>query len=103
MIEGLPDAIVKLLQEMWDADPEATQDLLCIHTECNQKLQDHPTVQVAEAVGDDGKKYIGVGLLGVLNGLCGVDKRGYGPVQVICNDRTEKIQGFRVDPEWTEE
>jgi len=64
---------VDMLNDMFHRDPVAVQRLVEQRILCNAELASHPTIPVA-APGldqdDDGGGLIG--LLGVLNGLCGV-------------------------------
>jgi hypothetical protein len=74
---------VRLLNEMIASDPAATTALLKHRETCNATLADHPTIIVAVAA--DEKRGYSVGLLGVLNGLCGYygeEGSGHGPVAV---------------------
>lgn len=77
------DHVIEVLNEALLIDPEAIQSLLAIRVPCNQKLADHPTIQVMERNG----KYT-VGVLGLLNGIFGADENGCGYLagefEVIC-------------------
>lgn len=68
MLQPWTDAMVSFLQEVADADPAAFRALIEHRVPCNDRLADHPTVQVGPA--REGKG-IEVGMLGVLNGFCG--------------------------------
>ncbi|MFA5572280.1 MAG: hypothetical protein WDA42_04170 [Candidatus Bathyarchaeia archaeon] len=67
----LATKITKLLNTLLTLDPTATRNLVEQRIPCNDALANHPTVQVMV---EDGKT--SVGLLGVLNGLCGSDAIG---------------------------
>ena len=73
---------VDLLNEMIEVDPGAVNELVNARVRCNDRLADHPSVQV----GASGEAYE-VGLIGVLNGLCGAydsgPRQGWGAVAVI--------------------
>jgi hypothetical protein len=68
------DLIAALLNEMLVVDPAATHALLANRVPCNYALSEHPTVQVGMAVYGYTRSW-NVGLLGVLNGLAGCDRR----------------------------
>jgi hypothetical protein len=70
------DEAIALLNSMVKADPEATEKLVEQRVPCNIFMADHPTVQVQVIDSSGGE----VGLLGVINGLFGVDDKGWGPV-----------------------
>lgn len=74
-----PKKTVDFLNSLMAIDKEAIARLLWNRVPCNQALADHPTVQVVSEVTTKGKTTT-VGLLGILNGLFGVDKDGYGPI-----------------------
>ena len=75
--------VVDVLNRVFEADPKAISDLIEARVPCNRQLADDPTVQVSE---DDGK-YL-VGLLGIVNGLVGVNEQQSGFIaaeyQVMC-------------------
>lgn len=68
---------VDLLNEMIDLDPEATTRLI-------KALLNHPTIQASEE--------LGVGLLVVLNGLCGTGADGRGCVAVIGDEDGKVVE-----------
>lgn len=78
----LAERCVALLQEMIDLDAAAVTALCAARVPCNEALAAHPTVQVGGEVGA-----AEVGLLGVLNGLCGAyeegERAGWGAVSVV--------------------
>lgn len=75
------DQAIALLNEALKADPLAITVLIAGRVECNAQLADHPTIQCgAEA------RAFTVGPLGILNGLFGVDARGYGPISAVVDD-----------------
>ena len=73
---GVDDAIDRL-NKMLEADPVAISALVETRVPCNQEMADHPTVQVTDEGLQGGYK---LGILGVLNGLFGVDQDGWGPI-----------------------
>lgn len=69
------EEVVAFLNELVVIDRAAMTALVETRVPCNEALADHPTVQVS--CREDGAR---VGLLGILNGLFGVDERGYGAI-----------------------
>lgn len=67
---------ISLLNEMLKTDYEATFSLINNRVPCNKRLADHPTIQC----GYDENKQFEVGLLGVINGLFGIDEKGFGAI-----------------------
>lgn len=77
---GLALRIIDLMNDLHQRDPSAIDTLMRFRVMANDALGDHPTVQVAaESNG------CSLSILGILNGLCGVDARGYGPVTMCVN------------------
>lgn len=70
--EELAIKIVTFLNELNEIDNAALNALFNNRVPCNNELAEHPTVQV----GQDHT----VGILGLLNGLCGTDENGNGPI-----------------------
>jgi hypothetical protein len=64
----LAERIVALLNDLYRKDPEAMHDLVEHRVRCNEVLSAHATVPVARP--DDGGGGL-LGVLGLLNGLCG--------------------------------
>jgi len=73
----LAQRIVDFMNELVTFDKVAIAMLIENRMPCNKELGEHPTVQTMIL---DGKYY--VGLLGILNGICGVDESGYGLISV---------------------
>lgn len=71
------DDAIALLNSMVKADPKATEALVEQRIPCNEALAEHPTIQV---VGGEGPNPPKVGLLGVINGMFGIDDQGWGPI-----------------------
>lgn len=82
------DGVVQLLRDMLSLDANALQQLCDTRVSCNRALADHPTIQTVE----DGAGRTTVGLLGVLNGLFGVDEAGSG-LLFISFEPNGKISG----------
>ena len=75
-----PEEVVEFLNELVKIDEEAVTNLLQSRVYCNGELADHETVQV-DGFSEPGKTK--VGLLGVLNGLFGVNDKGAGCIYFI--------------------
>lgn len=93
----LAEKIVVYLNELLKADEEAIGRLVEYRVPTNEALANHQTCQCVEKNGVD---Y--VGLLGILNGLCGVKPNGYGylAAEFCINENTGKkeLVGFRYTP-----
>lgn len=82
-----PDAddLIAFLNELLEYDRNAVGCLIANRVPCNEALGEHPTVQT-------GKQHGGyhVGLLGLLNGYCGVhddgERQGWGAVAAVFED-----------------
>jgi hypothetical protein len=79
----LAERIVKLLNEMMELDTAAVAELMAKRVVVNDRLADHPTVQVGP-MEPDGPNVMGI--LGVLNGLVGTNSRGWGCVAGVYED-----------------
>lgn len=91
---------IQVLNRFVAADPGAMRDLVESRVLCNQKLADDPTCQVADVPGSAiGSPVYQVGLVGVLNGLCGKydegPKKGWGPIAAVLSDDGKTLHGFR--------
>ncbi len=75
----LVDHIVSVMNRAFAADPKAIENLCNTRVSCNKILADDPTIQVGFF--NDGQH--SVGLLGILNGLVGVDERLWGWIAAI--------------------
>lgn len=80
---------VDFLNELLVTDPTAISSLFSVRLACNKKLADHETVQV----GALSKSFFQVGMIGILNGLFGIDKYGWGHISADYEDG--KIIRFR--------
>jgi len=100
----LASRIVELLNDLYRQDPHAMHDLVESRVRCNAALAAHPTVPVQMLpANEDGL----VGVLGLLNGLCGVwDEESapkpslafFGPVCAIYDDN-KQLRGFALSAE----
>lgn len=70
--------VIELLNDATKRDPEAIARLINIRTLCNESLSNHPTIQVSDEHGRDA-----VGLLGIINGIFGIDDKGWGGIAAL--------------------
>ena len=90
----IEDAL-EVLNRATKADPQAMRELVAARMPCNAALRDDPTIQVSGSGSDDAE----VGLLGIINGMFGIDEDGWGPLGAVMNNGA--LIGFeRVTPEW---
>lgn len=68
---------IEVLNEAFKIDPLAVKSLFGVRISCNEKLADHETIQVQKYPED---KVYTVGLLGVINGIFGVDREQWGTI-----------------------
>lgn len=78
---------VAVLNEALELDPDAVSELVGHRVSCNERLAEHPTIQVWVDK---------VGILGILNGLFGADSQGFGAIAADIEDETGKVTGFKV-------
>lgn len=72
---------IEVLNSALEADPEAMQVLMNFRVRCNQKLADHPTIQVGfHGDGHLPEEEYDVGLMGIINGLFGTNEHGAGHI-----------------------
>jgi len=93
-------AAIDVLNEALEADPEAITNLLNIRIPCNKALADHPTIQSGLELSDGSFR---ISPLGLINGLFGIDERGWGFIGAECevdeNFQTIKIYRFVFIPD----
>lgn len=75
------DHTIEFFNSLIQLDHVALRFLVECRVPCNEALAVHPTVQV---VGAEEQAYVGV--LGVLNGLFGVDDDGWGGITAVFED-----------------
>lgn len=85
------DELVSFLNEALALDPVAMQHLVNHRVSCNQKMADHPTIQVRILTGSDTV----LGMIGLLNGLFGINDDGSGPIRAHYNDHGDLIKFSR--------
>jgi hypothetical protein len=92
---------------MIEADAAAVRDLCAARVPCNKRLAGHPTIQVGGCAKCVDPETCSVGLLGVLNGLCGAyeggQRSGWGAVAVIFGEdgrpqRAQILENEAEDP-----
>ncbi len=84
--------VCELLNELLKVDYSCVESLMNYRVKCNIHIANHPTVQVQQFKTDPFPK---VGLLGILNGLFGIDADGMGAIYMVIDDNTRKISSFR--------
>jgi hypothetical protein len=86
-------ALIEFLNGLLEVDRRAITRLVATRVLCGSALGEHPTVQVGVLKGVG----LEVGMLGVLNGFCGVfdegPKKGWGPIMAIYDG--DQIARFR--------
>lgn len=79
------ETVIEYLNELIKLDPHAMDQLVKNRVECNQRLASHPTAQSILISEIDGERYE-IGILGVLNGLFGIDDQGWGGIVAMFDD-----------------
>lgn len=92
MAKDLVDHIIITMNDLLGRDPKAVSALVETRVYCNEAVADHPTVQVGT---DKGKPT--VGLLGILNGLCGTMADGTGYIAAEIGDDGRVSRFVRLD------
>ncbi len=90
----LAHTAIAFLNGLLQTDPEAVRALVETRVPCNEAMAQHPSVQVSV---DDGVEQRTVGLLGILNGLIGVDDDGWGFLAAEFDDEG-KLTRFLLTP-----
>lgn len=72
------DEVIEFLNELVRTDPDAMHMLVEHRQSCNKDMAEHRTVQVHDYHGVPK-----VGLLGILNGMFGINERGWGPITAV--------------------
>lgn len=86
--EAVNEAIA-VLNRIHAADPTVLPALMSYRVRCNEAVADDPSVQVKVVPADQlGKEdgYFEVGLLGIINGIFGVDARSVGFIGAYYDD-----------------
>lgn len=87
-----PDLIIEYLNSLIVLDGSAISQLIDFRVQTNNILANHETVQVLQKGTEESPEYY-IGLLGILNGLCGIDEDGWGFIVAVC-DENNKISKF---------
>ena len=93
------DDVIQLLNGLVHADQNGITCLVEQRVPCNDKLGRHPTVQTST----DEEGHLVFGLLGILNGVFGVDDEGWGPIMAVFEDRADGcsvITKFQKTEDW---
>jgi hypothetical protein len=69
--DAIAESLVSYINDLMELDKPAIAAMFANRVPCNKALADHPTVQVTAQHGG-----YHVGLIGILNGLCGVREDG---------------------------
>lgn len=84
--------VIAMLNEIQQLNPELMTDITMTRYPCNHAIRDHKTVQ-AHCFGDSSIEKPKVGLIGILNGLIGIDKNHFGPIAAILEENGT-LNGF---------
>jgi len=82
---------VAFLNDAFESDPKAMAALVDARVPCNDRMASHPTIQVQE----NEDKTCSVGLLGILNGLFGINHDGRGHIEAVYDGVYPTLTGFR--------
>lgn len=82
---------ISLMNDAIDCDREAVEKLVEARVECNDELAEHETIQTGD-YHEPGKN--SVGLLGILNGIVGVDEENWGCIAASYDSETKKLIRF---------
>ena len=88
------DETIAYLNDLLKWDKKAISKLVDTRVPCNDELADHPTCQVA-TIADGIYNKCEVGLLGVLNGMFGVDENGRGHIAAEYDDDDNLVSFIR--------
>ena len=84
---------VNVLNRAYEADPHAMQKLVNHRVVCNKQLAEDETIQVG--IREHTQDYE-VGLIGIINGICGIDRDGWGHVAAIVGEDQKTVKGFKI-------
>ena len=85
--------VIAMLNELHQLNPELMTDFTLKRFPCNHAIRDHKTVQ-AFCYGDASLEEPKVGLVGLLNGLLGIDRNHFGPIAAILEEEDGSLTGF---------
>lgn len=87
------DEAIEVLNRIHAADDTVLPALIAYRVLCNRALADDPTVQVGRVEMPDRSDMWEVGLLGIVNGLFGVDEQSWGFIAAEYDDE-KQLTGF---------
>ena len=90
----LAQKIVDYMNDLLEIDRPAIASLIANRVPCNEEMGKHPTAQVM--IQNDG---YALGLLGLLNGLCGTYDSGWGAIAAdfeYPKDQASVLKRFRI-------
>ncbi len=82
------DEAITLLNQLIASDADAVTALFETRVPCNDAFADHPTVQVVQW---SRTGTCTVGMLGILNGLFGINAEGWGHIVAVYSEQTGKV------------
>jgi len=82
--------VCDILNELIKLDQKCAETLVSQRVPCNESVADHPTIQVHQPPGEKPS----VGLLGILNGLFGIQDDGFGALCAEFDD-DNKLRRFK--------
>jgi len=91
-----PEEVVEFLNEAIKLNSSAMHMLINSRVQCNEALAKHPTIQVMK--GPQGVDW-SVGMLGILNGIFGINENGYGCIVADFDSETQQLKRFYIDYE----
>jgi hypothetical protein len=98
------DFAITVLNRALAADKAAIGVLLSLRTPCNDTLANDPTIQVRR----NSDETHAIGMLGLINGLFGVDDRNWGHIAMVVESSGDIVRFERtqptppIKPVWTE-
>lgn len=89
--------VIDLLNSAIEKDREAMTELCKTRVKVNDELAEHPTIQ-AHCYNSDGEEIddCSVGLVGIVNGIFGVDEKLYGCIGAVYDDDDRLIEFRRI-------
>jgi hypothetical protein len=88
----LAEYIAGFMNDLLKQDPVAISCLVTNRSQCNTKLSKHPSVQTTKI----GNHYY-VGILGILNGLCGTREGNNGSIFIEYDDNTTTNEPIKIN------